>query len=453
MRRVSLTEFASLSPEEQRAEDLVVSAECGLVLKASSKLKEDESEFIITTGSDDRMGDDIVPEGGDLKAWKKNPVVLYGHDYRSLPVGKGRKVWVDEDGQTHAIVKWVPGEIYAFAETVMKMVKEGFLSAASIGFRPLKYELKEDKDGRWLGYKFEKWEMLEFSIVPVPANSEALVVARSAQEPTSAVSLRSWLASPIEEGQQEQAPDEVDEFLKGLDNEVVASVTTAAVSDGEITWIPSPTSPLASHQTATSIEPWDAGTQVKGLPDEGEPALYQRMFAWTSPSEDPSLKGAWKLAHHFVKDGVPGAASTIACRQIIENINGARGGTKLANDVKRAVYEHLAQHLRDAGEEVPDLKGVDTPAPGTDTQDVDARTLQLLMDAVRAAATEAVNEAVKGQILPAIERALAGKVAEKICDEFDLLDPDEVKHIVRGAIRKETEKRTLAVLGRLPEEV
>ena len=50
----------------------------------------------------------------------------------------------------------------------------GFLNAVSIGFMPKSYTPREGDQG---GYVFEDWELLEYSIVPVPANQDALRLA------------------------------------------------------------------------------------------------------------------------------------------------------------------------------------------------------------------------------------------------------------------------------------
>lgn len=443
--RVTTTEFADLQTEEERAGSVITIA-CGLEVNKAAKVAADETEFVITTGSEDRMGDDMVPEGGDLRAWRKNPVVLYGHDYHGLPVGKGRKIWIDDDGKTHAIVKWVPKEIYEFADTVKRMVKEGFLNAASIGFRALQYSRKEDSDGRWLGYTFEKWEMLEFSIVPVPANSEALVIARGLDFQVREPELKEWLAAAILEepalaGEEEKA---LGAFTATLDQ-----ITDAVIMD-----LQSHPGPVKPHGTSHSSDPWDAGSNVKRLRSEETADYYREMFAWREQNEAEESSLLYKFPHHFVdEDGEIGAASLAACRSITALLRRSSNPGGISNLDKVGVFEHVAAHLRDAGEEVPEFKGVDMNAPAKETEGVDAKTLHLLMDAVRSAALEAVQAAISQEILPAIERALAGKVSEKICDEFDLLNPEDVKSLVRAAIRKQQDRERLAVLGRLPEEV
>jgi HK97 family phage prohead protease len=59
-------------------------------------------------------------------------------------------------------------------------VKERMLSATSVGFRPLKWSFSKDRE-RGGGIDFHEQELLEFSIVTVPANSEATISLTAAQ--------------------------------------------------------------------------------------------------------------------------------------------------------------------------------------------------------------------------------------------------------------------------------
>lgn len=133
--------------------------------------------FTITTGAVDRDNDTINVDGWDLKHYLKNPVVLFGHRSDMPPIAKALSV-KKSAGALHATAEFLPAGVYPLADQVYEMVKLGFLRATSVGFRP-----KRDKSGRpamaWNeergGIDFEEQELLEFSIVPVPSNPEALM--------------------------------------------------------------------------------------------------------------------------------------------------------------------------------------------------------------------------------------------------------------------------------------
>ena len=134
--------------------------------------------FTISTASVDRMGDTISVDGWKLDAFRKNPVVLWAHDASSLPVAKADKLWV-ESGKLMAQAEFTPAGMARFNDTVFDMLKGGFLNATSVGFSPLKYAFTDDPQRRF-GIDFMEQELLEFSVVPVPANAEALIQGRAA---------------------------------------------------------------------------------------------------------------------------------------------------------------------------------------------------------------------------------------------------------------------------------
>lgn len=135
-----------------------------LRLKASVSAKADGIyRFIGSTAAVDRVGE-VVEQNWNLENYKKNPVILYGHDQTGLPIGKAVNVAV-ENGALTFDVKFVPAEIYPFAGTVEAMYRDGFLNAVSVGFIPT------DIDGNTI----KSAELLELSAVPVPANHEALM--------------------------------------------------------------------------------------------------------------------------------------------------------------------------------------------------------------------------------------------------------------------------------------
>jgi HK97 family phage prohead protease len=145
-------------------------------------------DFVISTEDLDRDGDTIAVDGWKLDNFGKNPVMLWAHDYRQPPVGKAARVWT-EGGKLRARVEFPEADLYPFGDTVYRLYKEGYLSATSVGFVPLKWSYAQGED-RPYGIDFEEQELLEFSAVPVPSNPEALVAASAAGIPTA--QLRTW---------------------------------------------------------------------------------------------------------------------------------------------------------------------------------------------------------------------------------------------------------------------
>lgn len=140
--------------------------------------------FTIATNIVDRHGDRVEPEGFGLDAYRKNPVVLFAHDTRQPPIARTREIRV-EGGRLKAEAIFMDAEMDrfrgGFADSVYRMLKQGYLQATSVGFRPIEFERLSGEDGAPSdGLLFKKQDLLEFSIVPVPANPQALIEARGA---------------------------------------------------------------------------------------------------------------------------------------------------------------------------------------------------------------------------------------------------------------------------------
>jgi len=128
----------------------------------------DEPEITISTGAVDREGDILEPDGAELSEYQRNPVVGFGHfRHELIPVGATTTLKREGRG-LRAKWKWLRND--PMADRVRNAFEQGVLRAASVGFQPLAYEPRQD--GR--GLRFTRWNLLEWSLVPVPANPEAV---------------------------------------------------------------------------------------------------------------------------------------------------------------------------------------------------------------------------------------------------------------------------------------
>lgn len=118
----------------------------------------------------------------------------------------------------------------------------------------------------------------------------------------------------------------------------------------------SPTAPRErSWDWSDGPEPFDRVLEQGGW----EGAV--RAHAWYDPAEDPEHdppreKGAYKLPHHEIVDG----GLKVVWRGVVAAmtvVNGARGGVDIPAADRRAVYEHLAHHYAEFGEQPPELDG------------------------------------------------------------------------------------------------
>lgn len=114
---------------------------------------------------------------------------------------------------------------------------------------------------------------------------------------------------------------------------------------------------IAPHSTPTSKGAWDGPANEARLKADQPKAYYEKCFAWYDSAGDPTKKGTYKFPHHEVSGGGEiGSANVKACDAIIASINGGRGGAKIPEGDRKGVHAHAAKHLKDAGENVPELK-------------------------------------------------------------------------------------------------
>ncbi len=126
----------------------------------------DTPTITISTAALDRDNDQVDPLGGQFDSYYRNPVVLFAHDYSALPVGRCISLNADANG-IKAAWQWLEND--PVAARVKNAFDQGVLNAASVGFRPI--TTQPNRSG---GTRFTSWELLEWSLVPVPANAGAV---------------------------------------------------------------------------------------------------------------------------------------------------------------------------------------------------------------------------------------------------------------------------------------
>lgn len=134
-------------------------------------------EFVLSDGSIDRMGDVIEPGGWQLDQIKSDPPVLFNHN-RDQIVGR----WTDiriKDGKLLGRIVWAKSDKWPMGQYIRDLVREGVLRTVSVGFQPVAREpLTKDADKHHGPFRFTKQQLLECSLVSVPANPNALALAR-----------------------------------------------------------------------------------------------------------------------------------------------------------------------------------------------------------------------------------------------------------------------------------
>ena len=134
-------------------------------------------------------GGDIVPTGvwaNGILNYLKNPIILAQHDYDD-PIGRMVEHKIDSTGL------WIKARISAAAE-VFSLVKDGVLTAFSIGFRVKDAEYNSAADV----FVIKELELVEISVVSVPMNQNTLFNLSKAF--TSAEDYNSFKAQFIPKG-------------------------------------------------------------------------------------------------------------------------------------------------------------------------------------------------------------------------------------------------------------
>ena len=148
-----------------------------------SKTQGSTTKVIASTGNPDRYADIVVwDRDADLKAYMANPVVQFGHNYDTPPIGKTVNLEIDSrSGDLIAEIKWDDSPDNPLAQTVARQFREGYMSAVSVGFQPGESVPRSrlPKDHAAYGERGSLMtapRLLEISAVPVPANAEALAI-------------------------------------------------------------------------------------------------------------------------------------------------------------------------------------------------------------------------------------------------------------------------------------
>lgn len=146
-----------------------------IVTRAAREGEKDIVSFVASTSNPDRYGDIVNQNGWSLDQYRKNNVILLNHNAAQLPIGRGEVAVVD--GKLMVDVEFDMGD--PMAAEVARKVKAGFMGAVSVGFNAISSTPRSmlNQDSPYYaprGEFFEKAELLEISIVTIPANGDAV---------------------------------------------------------------------------------------------------------------------------------------------------------------------------------------------------------------------------------------------------------------------------------------
>lgn len=143
--------------------------------------------FVMSSQAVDRYGDIIVQQGLNVDRFMTNPAGLLFHSSRDWPIGTWsnlEKVLRGRPPRTEGDLNLLPSEgPVQQIDQAAWMIEHGGLRAVSIGFIPnwdAVESIRNDED-MWTGFQFNESELIECSLVCIPANPDAL--AKDAAQP------------------------------------------------------------------------------------------------------------------------------------------------------------------------------------------------------------------------------------------------------------------------------
>jgi len=340
--------------------------------------------FIISSSSVDRDNDTLDVNGWDVGNYLKNPVVLFGHDGRSPPVAKANNVFFENDF-FKSDAQFMPKDMYEFSDMLYKMYLGGYMRATSVGFNPSEYKFSDDRD--W-GIDFKKQELLEYSLVPVPSNPDAIMEARKSGIETSP--LMGWAEEMLDTKEYKGLlvpRSTIEKMYKDADGKSKVTIwvdsngvtvesednteknlnetgetndnnneNEGKTKDLDMKLDKKPISYASAHADGTPKAAedvkWDGPSEIANA----DVADLKVMSSWVD-EENQDTKGAYKLPHHksdaehtLIWKGVSAAMGALL---------GARGGVDIPDTERKGVYNHLVKHYKEFDKEPPEFKHVE----------------------------------------------------------------------------------------------
>ena len=134
----------------------------------TSKEKSFKIAGYANTSDKDRTGDIVLPDAWTkgIENFRRNPILLYQHDH-GKPIGRVNAVTVDKKG---IFVDASVSEAGERQHGIKTLIKDGALKSFSVGFRVKDADYDKISDTFYI----KDLELLEISVVSVPANQNSL---------------------------------------------------------------------------------------------------------------------------------------------------------------------------------------------------------------------------------------------------------------------------------------
>jgi hypothetical protein len=249
-----------------------------------------------------------------------------------------------------------------FSKLVHNKLKTGFLNAGSIRFRPLTWSdipaLPDQK-----GWTFTEWELLEFSVVPVPANQAALKKMLASAGGEIEDKAFKIIKDFFTDDNFDHTPEGWIEKLnkantvkiempeaKGMPKPDMGDLIRQIVKEELFIADKDPVIAYEKFDLAAEETNWNETDVIENINQYAGDDLqkYQKAFGYVFNRED---KFTYKFCHHDVIEGKMvtvwrGVAK--AAIDLFEN-------ESIPKDIREKVYEHLKQHYAEFNKTAPEF--------------------------------------------------------------------------------------------------
>lgn len=133
-------------------------------------------KFIAVSSNKNRNRLQVIPQGIRTDAFRQNPVILWNYESGEMPIGKVMDLRVEGSNLVAEII-FADKSVNPNGPRVKKAFEQGYLNAVSIGYIPKK---TKKLDQNYL--LIEEAELVEISVVPVPADANALMVRQDVDD-------------------------------------------------------------------------------------------------------------------------------------------------------------------------------------------------------------------------------------------------------------------------------
>jgi HK97 family phage prohead protease len=305
----------------------------------------------------DRVKDVVLPSAfrETIDTFMKNPIVFFNHNWNE-GIAKVTNLSIDENG-LWVECEWPAKGTSQLADQVWSMIEQGIYRAFSFGFKILADQDVSKDPSTPADRIITKLDLLEVSVVTVPANANATF---------SLAKGLAWGTDVFPSSQMEQLVASAQEIQTKLG----ASIAALKGSTPEPTNAPSQSTEMeikgtpkfADFPLADEGMPWDkskamrqirewASSDGTGTPSTIDWNKFSQCFFWHDDANTDKITG-YKLPFCFIVNGRPVAvprgifAAAAATR-------GARGGVSLPPADIKAVHAHIEKYYKKMGRPSP----------------------------------------------------------------------------------------------------